>query len=81
MSGRRQYIWEQYYWRFLYDNEENGEENYGLRLARRQYKMRVRISIDSWDDQDFFMRFRLQKNTVAMILEIIRASLEIDETR
>ncbi|XP_058817442.1 putative nuclease HARBI1 [Topomyia yanbarensis] len=43
--------------------------------------MKVRINIDNWDDEDFFMRFRLQKNTVMMILQIIRSSLEIDETR
>ncbi|XP_058457044.1 putative nuclease HARBI1 [Malaya genurostris] len=37
--------------------------------------------MSSWDDQDFFMRFRLQKSTVLMVLEIIRPDLDVDETR
>lgn len=81
MYGHHQHVWDQVHWRLLESDEENGEEIDGLQLARRQYKMRARISIDTWDDQDFFMRFRLQKNTMAMVLEIIRPDIEVDETR
>lgn len=81
MDSQHNYIWDQYYWRFLDDEEENSAENGVLILTRRQYKMRVRINIDNWDDLDFFMRFRLQKSTVMMILDMIQSSLEVDETR
>lgn len=81
MNSRRQHIWDRPRWRYFESDSEDEEDIIGLQLARRQYKMRTRISIDTWDDQDFFMRFRLQKSTVAMVLEIIRPSLEVDETR
>lgn len=81
MYTRRQHAWDRFSWTLLENDNEGSEETDGVQLARRQYKMRERIRIDTWDDQDFFMRFRLQKSTVAMVLEIIRPHLDVDENR
>lgn len=63
-----------------WDDSSSDEEEYFER-ERRQYKMRIRIDMESWDDVDFFCRFRLRKETVAYVLELVRPALEFREQR
>lgn len=51
------------------------------RTARRPYTVRTRISIDDYDDVDFLQRFRLSKNTVLQILELVEHDLDFDDPR
>lgn len=63
------------------DDSDDEDMIYVLRPERRAYSMRERINLDSWDDVDFFSRFRLKKATVLMVHDIIRRDLEYDEPR
>ena len=77
----RRHVWDQFYWKLLENDDEESDSQDVFKYPRREYKMSSRISIETWDDLDFFMRFRLQKKTVMMVLDIIRPHLEVDETR
>lgn len=40
---------------------------------RRPYLLSIRIDhLNKWDDQDFFARFRLSKNTFKIVLEMVQ---------
>lgn len=40
---------------------------------RRPYLLSTRIDhLNKWDDQDFFARFRISKNTFKVILEMVQ---------
>lgn len=42
--------------------EDEGEEN--VAAVRRDYKMRQRVQVEDFDDVDFFVRFRMKKESV-----------------
>lgn len=58
------------------DFETDGE---GLEVVlRRPYTFFQRICMDHWDDVDFVCRFRLRKETVALVLQMIEPRLRYD---
>lgn len=55
------------------------DEDDGILLwnERRQYNLYVRIDhLNKWDDIDFFRRFRLRKETVVNLLDMIYLKLQ-----
>lgn len=52
------------------------EDDDGMVVERRPYGLPVRPTIDSWDDLDFFMRFRMSKPTFQMVLQLILPALQ-----
>lgn len=52
------------------DNEENEFE------IRRPYRIQVHANINSWDDVDFYGRFRLRKQTFLMVLALVAPALQ-----
>lgn len=60
------------------DNELNEYVNY----VRRPYTIRCRIDhFNKWDDYDFKVRFRLSKETVIEVLNIIKHSISSNSDR
>lgn len=51
------------------------------RIPRRPYTFFKRISLDHWDDVDFVSRFRLRKETVVQLLQLIDHRLRYDQER
>jgi len=50
-----------------------GNMNQYLNRLRRPYLLSTRIDhLNKWDDQDFFARFRIGKNTFKIILEMVQ---------
>lgn len=62
------------------ENLSEDEEDV-LVTERRQYTMAQRINMTNWDDYDFFVRFRLHKETVAQILQMILPSLTYNDDK
>lgn len=71
------HVWER--WSFI--EESSDDENLVEPVDRRQYKMLPRISLDNWDDLDFACRFRLEKRTTLLVLDLIKDALPYDERR
>lgn len=64
------------------ESDDSDDEDINVRLiGRREYKLKPRINLDCWDDVDFVQRFRLKKETVLIVLELIKPALEFDEVR
>lgn len=68
----RRHFWEN---RLVYEDSSSSDDEQ-LVVERRQYKMIERISLDKWDDLDFAFRFRVSKNTFAIVLSLIENKLE-----
>lgn len=64
-----------------WDEDEDEEDLVGRGRVRREYKMRVRTNMETHDDEDFFQRYRMRKDTVTYILDLLRPALEFDEQR
>lgn len=73
--GRDSFIW-----RIVFESDSD-DEDIESSIARREYKKFERINLDCWDETDFFKRFRLRKNTVVQILEMIHPELEFSQRR
>lgn len=58
--------------------EDEGDEE---RNVRRDYKMRRRVQVEDFDDVDFFVRFRMKKESVFRVLELIEHKLTYGEER
>lgn len=70
------------FWDFDDDDDNNIENDPALeRIPRRMYTYFQRISMDHWDDVDFVSRFRLRKETVAHVLQMIEHHLRYDLER
>lgn len=61
-------------------NDDDDEDDVG-RLARRPYNLPVRATINSWDDVEFFDRFRLTKQTFLYVLQLVGPALEHPQPR
>lgn len=57
-------------WAFLDEDQEDVP-----RLARRPYNLPVRSTVNTWDDVEFFQRFRLSKRTFLMVLQLVAPAL------
>lgn len=57
-----------------YENDEEGVEV--RRFERRIYHMPQRSTINTWDDVDFFRRFRLSKTTFLYVLQLVVDELQ-----
>lgn len=51
--------------------DEGSDDDEFVGAARRDYKMRRRVQVEDFDDCDFFARFRMKKDTVMRVLELI----------
>lgn len=63
----------------IFDGLSDEEEEFldFLEHPRRPYVVKDRFNpFDEYDDLDFFMRFRLKKETVLMVLEQIEEQIE-----
>lgn len=70
-SSRGYCIWD------LWSSDDSDDEDQQFVAERRQYNLYERMDhFNKWDDIDFFRRFRLRKETVANILDLIRPKLE-----
>lgn len=49
--------------------------------GRRTYQLPARASIDTWDDFEFVVRFRMSKSTVQRILKLIEPTLRHPQPR
>jgi len=50
-----------------------GNMNQYFNKPRRPYLLSIRIDhLFKWDEQDFFARFRLSKNTFKIVLEMVQ---------
>lgn len=49
---------------------------------RKAYKVQERINhMEKWNDEEFFIRFRLMKHTILMLLEMIEEQLTFKTDR
>lgn len=48
---------------------------------RRIYRMPIRATINTWDDTDFFRRFRLTKQTFLAVLQLVAEDLQHPQPR
>ena len=64
----------------FYDDDE--EFGVYLNYQRRPYTVRTRVDhFNTWDEHDFKTRFRLSKETVLMILDLIGPSISSNTDR
>jgi hypothetical protein len=57
----------------IFSDDDEDEEN-----IRRPYMLRNKLNhFEIWDDVDFFARFRLRKQTVMLLLNLIDDQLSI----
>ncbi|KAG5868012.1 hypothetical protein JTB14_036570 [Gonioctena quinquepunctata] len=67
---------------YLLDSDEDIDIVEVLQHERRLYIVRERVdNFEKWDDHDFHARFRMRKDTVLSILELIENSLEFRSDR
>jgi len=62
--------------------DDDDELNMYVNYVRRPYTIRCRIDhFNKWDDYDFKARFRLSKETVSEVLNIIKHSISSNSDR
>lgn len=49
--------------------------------VRRPYQMRLRMTINNWDDFDFYSRFRMKKQTFLLVLDLVSPALQHPQPR
>lgn len=60
--------------------DDNDEDEHQFRV-RRPYQMQFRATINSWDDFDFYGRFRMMKRTFLYVLDLVAQALRHPQPR
>lgn len=56
--------------------EDDDDDDEVRHFDRRVYTIPVRATMNTWDDFDFFMRFRITKPTFLMVLQMVEPALQ-----
>lgn len=64
----------------LWGDADSDDDDF-VGAIRREYKMRRRVQMEDFDDFDFYGRFRMRKETVMRVLELIQHKLTYSQER